>query len=133
VLWAVLSVAAGLLSIASWGAIRLSLEVRASQALWDRVVIDFAAVEVVGGARRAGAQVGREIVGTILTANRSQGRWVLEAITPWVWRVRWGVGDAAGRWREGHWLAVAKAAGAPMVEATDTVSLVPVPSLPPVP
>jgi hypothetical protein len=126
----VLGVGTALLGVATWGAARIGWTVRATQAVWDRVALDFAAVEVAHAARSGARLASPDSTTTIVmvTANRSTGRWEIAPIVPDVWRIRWAVTGAEGQWRDGAWLAVRRPAGGEVIGAGAPILL---PGLPP--
>lgn len=105
-------VATALLALATWGAVQLSWTYAATRSVWDRIAVDFAAVEVERAARRAtvSAAADTTTIHSLRTTNRFVGRWEVTPVAPDVWQVRWGVGGAAGLWRQGEWLAVRRGA-----------------------
>jgi hypothetical protein len=114
VLVLVLGTASVVLALISWGAVRVAWSRRQTRADWDRVVLDFAMVEVERAARGAmvpSAPEGATI--SMVTTNRLLGRLELHESAPSIWRVRWGVGGTGGLWREGGWLAVEDVSSVP--------------------
>lgn len=111
----VLGIGTALLGVATWGAARLGWMHRATRAVWDRVALDFGAVEVESAARVAVRQAATDSATAVVmvTTNRSTGRWEITRVSPGLWRVRWAIAGADGQWRAGAWLAAG--AGAPTV------------------
>ncbi|MFZ9897991.1 MAG: hypothetical protein ACO3F5_00970 [Gemmatimonadaceae bacterium] len=126
----VLGVGTAMLGVATWGAARLGWMHRATRAVWDRVALDFAAVEVEHAARAALWKGTRESTTAvvIVTANRSTGRWEITPVSPDLWRIRWGVTGAEGQWRVGAWLAVRQTVA---LDAVGTGAPILLPGLPP--
>jgi hypothetical protein len=126
----VLGIGTALLGVATWGAARLEWMHRATRAVWDRVALDFAAVEVEHAARAAVRQatLNSATAVVMVTANRSTGRWEIAPVSPDVWRIRWAVTGATGQWRAGAWVAVRQARG---LEAAGTGAPILLPGLPP--
>jgi hypothetical protein len=126
----VLGVGTALLGVATWGAARLAWSHRGLRAVWDRVALDFAAVEVEHAARAAGRQETPDSTAAVVmvTANRSTGRWEIAPVSPDLWRIRWAVAGAEGQWRAGAWLAVRQGRG---LEAAGAGVPIVLPGLPP--
>jgi hypothetical protein len=126
----VLGVGTALLGVASWGAARVGWSHRGLRAVWDRVALDFAAVEVEHAARAAVRQATPDSASAvvIVTANRSTGRWEIAPVSPDLWRIRWAIAGAEGQWRAGAWLAVRPAR---VLEAAGAAVPIVLPGLPP--
>lgn len=129
ILLLVLGVAAVVLALLGWGASRVAWSRAQTRAEWDRVVLEFAAVEVERAAQ--GALVTRAAAAEtamFVTSNRLVGRFEARPVSPPLWRVRWGVGGSGGLWREGGWFTI-EAPSPPSGPAVGI--LTPLPGLPP--
>lgn len=126
----VLGVAAALLALSVWGAIRLAWIHRANHEVWNRVLLALASAEVrhTVGRHVSTTRPLAAASGTVLTLNRLLGRWEVTQVAAALWLVRWGVGGLDGLWQEGAWLS-AEAVGPD--GAPESVVLVALPGLPP--